>query len=182
MWSSSSTASNVSRERTPGSGGGSATPAGSTREAEWPRIVAGGMSMPQHIISIGVANGQHRIGIGGAAGPSRSQLQRAAVDDHHLLGNPSEQPSERIACLPRRNSGTNNGVADPTPTPIMRVLAWWASAPFSDVELVKQLLRGDKIGRGETLREAIVDRLKAGDGVGGAVLIAPQAGEACRNA
>jgi hypothetical protein len=40
------------------------------------------------------------------------------------------------------------------------------------VQFVQELFRRDQIGGAETLREAVVDGLKAGDGLGGAALIA----------
>ena len=49
-------------------------------------------------------------------------------------------------------------------------------------QLIQKPLRHDQIGGAETLREAVVDRLEAGDGVGGATLTAQQAGEARRRA
>jgi hypothetical protein len=67
---------------------------------------------------------------------------------------------------------------------VMHVLAWWdqTSAVSSSGEVVQKLFRRDKIGGTETLREAIVDRLEAADGVGRSALIAQQAGEACPGA
>ena len=38
-------------------------------------------------------------------------------------------------------------------------------------QLVQKLFRRDQIGGAETLREAVIDRLEASDGVGGAVLM-----------
>src|SRR6266851_6332937 len=49
-------------------------------------------------------------------------------------------------------------------------------------QLIQQLFGRDQIGSPETLRKAVVDWLKAGDGVGGAALTAQQAGEARRSA
>jgi hypothetical protein len=43
---------------------------------------------------------------------------------------------------------------------------------------IQKLLRRDQISRTETLRKAVVDRLEAGDGVGGTALMVQQAGEA----
>ena len=39
----------------------------------------------------------------------------------------------------------------------------------------------NQIGRAETLRKAVVDRLEADDGIGGSALIAEQAGQARRS-
>ena len=57
-----------------------------------------------------------------------------------------------------------------------------ASDAFGFAEFVQKSFRRDQIRGVETLREAVVDRLKAGDGVGGATLMPPQASEACRRA
>src|SRR5713226_5529055 len=56
-----------------------------------------------------------------------------------------------------------------------------ADLPTTGVaQLIQQLFGRDQIGSPETLRKAVVDWLKAGDGVGGAALTAQQAGEARR--
>ena len=58
-----------------------------------------------------------------------------------------------------------------------------SDARFTPIsQLIQKLFRRDQIGGAETLRKAVVDRLEAGDGVGGAALIAQQAGEARRGA
>jgi len=49
-------------------------------------------------------------------------------------------------------------------------------------QLIEKPFRCDQISGIETLRKAVVERPKAGDGVGGAALIALQAGEARRGA
>src|SRR5580704_10256808 len=57
-----------------------------------------------------------------------------------------------------------------------------ASLAIGTAQLVQKLFRRDQIGRAETLREAVIDRPEAGAGIGGAALIAQQAGEACGGA
>ena len=47
---------------------------------------------------------------------------------------------------------------------------------------IQKLFRRDQIGGAKSLREAVVDRLKAGDGLGLTVLVAQQAREARRGA
>src|SRR4029077_15062918 len=56
------------------------------------------------------------------------------------------------------------------------------SAPSSAAQVIQELLRREQIGRAETLREAVVDRLEAGDGIGGSMLVAEQPGKARRSA
>jgi hypothetical protein len=56
------------------------------------------------------------------------------------------------------------------------------SAPSSTAEVIQKPFRRDKIRGIKTLREAIVDRLETGGGVGGTSLIAQQASEARRRA
>jgi hypothetical protein len=52
---------------------------------------------------------------------------------------------------------------------------------FTIAQVIQQLFRRDKIGGTKALREAAVDRLEAGDGVGGAALRAHRVGEARRS-
>ena len=49
-------------------------------------------------------------------------------------------------------------------------------------QVIQKLFRRNEIGGTEALREAIVDRLQAGDGLSRATLIAQQEGEARRRA
>jgi hypothetical protein len=56
------------------------------------------------------------------------------------------------------------------------------SAWRSIVQLIEKLLRCNQIGGAETLRKAVIDRLEAGGGVGGAALMPQQASEARRGA
>lgn len=49
-------------------------------------------------------------------------------------------------------------------------------------QFLQKLFCGDQIGRAETLREAVINRLKAGDGISRTALIAKKPGEACRPA
>jgi hypothetical protein len=64
----------------------------------------------------------------------------------------------------------------------------FAFVPIADLpatgvaQLIQKLFGRDQIGSPETLRKAVVDWLKAGDGVGAAALTAQQAGEARRRA
>jgi len=62
------------------------------------------------------------------------------------------------------------------------ILTTPASMAIGTAQLVQKPFRRDQIGGAETLRKAIVDRMKAGAGIRGAALIAQQAGEACRGA
>jgi len=58
-----------------------------------------------------------------------------------------------------------------------------ADLPTAGVaQLIQKLFGRDQIGGVETLREAVVDRLEAGGGVGGAALLPQQAGKARRGA
>ena len=53
-----------------------------------------------------------------------------------------------------------------------------SSARSSIVQLIEKPLRCDQIGGAEPLREAVVDRLQAADGLGLTALVGQQAGEA----
>src|SRR5437667_343441 len=60
--------------------------------------------------------------------------------------------------------------------------SWPPPAAMGTARLIQKLFRRDQIGGGETLRKAVVDGLKAGDGIGGSALFAQQPGKARRGA
>jgi hypothetical protein len=51
------------------------------------------------------------------------------------------------------------------------ILTTPASMAIGSAQLIQKLSRRDQIGGAETLRQAVVDRLEAGGGVGGAALM-----------
>src|SRR6202043_1582802 len=84
-------------------------------------------------------------------------------------------PSSRRRCAARSRNGPNAKVCSPPAVADGSVVAGIA-------QFAQQLSCRDQIAGAETLREAVVDRLKAGDGVGWSSLISQKPGEARRSA